>query len=243
MIIDVVWGLHSVPFCTLGLLTKVFLFKDRTVCSHIPRKAHTDISIHRGSGMENLIILKKTEETTELLPPEMLVMIFQFLSPKDLMMIVFICRRWRDVVEILWSRLTNLDFSYEDLSFYKPGLMASYITRVDTLNILSANLWPEQSQAILTAISEEYKLTNLDISNNDLSVMEPELIASAVSRVDTLNISSTNLRPEQSQAIFTAISEGYKLTNLDFSYNDLSLLEPELLASAVSRVDTNLRPE
>ena len=121
--------------------------------------------------------------------------------------------------------------------------MASYITWVDILNISSTNLWPEQSQAILTAISEEYKLTNLDISNNDLSVMEPELIASAVSRVDTLNISSTNLRPEQSQAIFTAISEGYKLTNLDFSYNDLSLLEPELLASAVSRVDTNLRPE
>ena len=61
---------------------------------------------------------------------------------------------------------------------------------------------------------------------------------SYITWVDTLNISSTNLRSEQSQAILRAISEGCKLTYLDLSHNYESSVERGVLTRAVTGVIT-----
>ena len=70
--------------------------------------------------------------------------------------------------------------------------------------------------------------------------MEPELLANAVTRLETLILRSTELTAEQITAILGAVSEGSRLRHLDISYNwnGMSTVEPGLFVSAVIRLKT-----
>ena len=91
---------------------------------------------------------------------------------------------------------------------------------------------------ILTAVSDGSKLNSLDISDNDLSGVDPELLAKTVTKLQTLEVTLTKLTHQQAVAIFTAVSEGSKLSKLDIGHNDLSGLDPGLVRKAVTNMKT-----
>ena len=68
---------------------------------------------------------------------------------------------------------------------------------------------------ILTAVSEGSKLTELEISDSNLIGVDPVLLAKAVTKLETLKETDTNLTYQQPVAILTDVSEGSKLTKLD----------------------------
>ena len=74
-----------------------------------------------------------------------------------------------------------------------PVLLAKAVTKLDTLNVKYTKLTQQQAVAILTAVSEGSKLTKPDISWNNLSGVDPGLLAKAVTKLVTLNIKHTNL--------------------------------------------------
>ena len=133
---------------------------------------------------------------------------------------------------------TVLDMSENDMFDIDPELLAKVVTKLQKLEINCTELTLQQAAAIFTAVSEESTMIELDISDNDLSGVDPELLAKAVNNLTTLYIENTNLTLQQTEAILTAVSEGSKMIKLNIVENNMSGVDPGLLAKAVANLET-----
>ena len=133
---------------------------------------------------------------------------------------------------------TVLDMSENDMFDIDPELLAKVVTKLQKLEINCTELTLQQAAAIFTAVSEESTMIELDISDNDLSGVDPELLAKAVNNLTTLYIENTNLTLQQTEAILTAVSEGSKMIKLNIVENNMSGVDPGLLAKAVANLKT-----
>ena len=133
---------------------------------------------------------------------------------------------------------TVLDMSENDMFDIDPELLAKVVTKLQKLEINCTELTLQQAAAIFTAVSEESTMIELDISDNDLSGVDPELLAKAVNNLTTLYIENTNLTLQQTEAILTAVSEGSKMIKLNIVENNMSGVDPGLLAKAVNKLET-----
>ena len=97
----------------------------------------------------------------------------------------------------------------------------------------------EHMEAILTAISEENcKMKKLEIYFLNLSSVDASPLARAVNMLEEVQMYSTELTGQQTEAIFTAIIEGNcNIKKLDMSGNILSNVDAGLLASAVNSLE------
>ena len=78
-------------------------------------------------------------------------------------------------------------------------------------------------------LSKSRHMKRLDMSNKDISYVEPELLASAVSRLEEVDLRYTILTPQQATSLCLALRERSHMKKLDISYRDLSSVEPGLL--------------
>ena len=135
------------------------------------------------------------------------------------------------------SKLIELHFYGDDLSGVDPKLLANIAIKLEILEIGMSELTQQQTAAIFTAISEGINLTTLDIRENDLSGVDPELLANAVTNLEKLNIEFTELTQQQAAAILSNVSEATKLNELNIRSNDLFRVDPGLLAKAVTNLE------
>ena len=145
------------------------------------------------------------------------------------------------VLNVICSREykgTVLDMSENNMLDIDPELLAKVVTKLQKLEINCTELTLQQAAAIFTAVSEESTMIELDISDNDLSGVDPELLAKAVNNLTTLYIENTNLTLQQTEAILTAVSEGSKMIKLNIVENNMSGVDPGLLAKAVANLET-----
>ena len=115
-------------------------------------------------------------------------------------------------------KILDLSGNYEDMFAVEPDLMARAVIRLESVNV--SYLSVEQISAILRAVYDEsvLNLKILDLSQNYyMSFQEPRLLARAVIRLETVNLSLTELTREQISAILTAVSDGSALKVLDIS--------------------------
>ena len=196
------------------------------------------------------------------LPVEMLLGIFELVSYKDLKNVVLVCRRWREIGETprFWSsfpakvKTRNMSVMSEMLSSRRMKQLKK-LTIESTLSEevshtimnhpvlrefkLSEEEEPQTIISVLNVIcSRGYKGTVLDMSENDMFDIDPELLAKVVTKLQKLEINCTELTLQQAAAIFTAVSEESTMIELDISDNDLSGVDPELLAKAVNNLTT-----
>ena len=134
-------------------------------------------------------------------------------------------------------RLTDLNIGFNDLREVCPELMAKAVTNLEILDVTFTDLTQQQATAIITTISNGSKLIELHIFGDDLSGVDPKLLANIAIKLEILEIGMSELTQQQTAAIFTAISEGINLTTLDIRENDLSGVDPELLANAVTNLE------
>ena len=101
----------------------------------------------------------------------------------------------------------------------EPDLMARAVIRLESVNV--SYLSVEQISAILRAVYDEsvlnLKILDLSQNYNYMSFQEPRLLARVVIRLETVNLSLTELTREQISAILTAVSDGSALKVLDIS--------------------------
>ena len=134
-------------------------------------------------------------------------------------------------------RLTDLNIGFNDLREVCPELMAKAVTNLEILDVTFTDLTQQQATAIISTISNGSKLIELHIFGDDLSGVDPKLLANIAIKLEILEVGMSELTQQQTAAIFTAISEGINLTTLDIRENDLSGVDPELLANAVTNLE------
>ena len=138
-------------------------------------------------------------------------------------------------------KLTELEVFWNNLSSVSADVLAKAISRVKTVDLLSTDLTPKQVQRIFQMIAncENLKLTELQIGWTNLSSVSADVLAKAISRVETVYLINTDLTPKQVQRIFQKIAncENLKLTKLHIDPNNLSSVPEDVLAKAKSRLD------
>ena len=130
----------------------------------------------------------------------------------------------------------NLRLKNKNVSGVDAELLASAVIKLETLEFSNTQLTQQQIVAILTAVSDGRKMTKLDISFNDMSGIDKKLLAKAVTKIKKLNITDTNLTQEQAEAILTAVSEENVVSKLYIGFNNLSGVDPGLMAKAFTNL-------
>jgi hypothetical protein len=135
-------------------------------------------------------------KTFEALPGEMLERVFRLLPPRDLMAVVLVCRRWREVGEVpglwAWVRLT---VNKGNLGSMPRVLGCGRLQAVRRLVVMAV------SAKLLKAVARHPGLKVVSIHTNLARVapwpfewpfprgaMEPDLLARAVTRLEELDM-------------------------------------------------------
>ena len=123
-----------------------------------------------------------------------------------------------------------LDLTDNDLSSVKPAVLAKSVIKLEVLNLSGTFLSTKQLEAIFMSMCGESKLNILMLSDNNLSSVNPELLAKAITNLSNADVSNADLTPEQLTTVFEAIDQGCRLKKLNIGFNDISLVDPILLS-------------
>jgi len=134
--------------------------------------------------------------------------------------------------------LKSLDIGGTDLEDVNPDLLASAVCRLETVSLIGAQFNYEHLVNTLTAIlnGDDIKLKNIDLGKSPFMEVNPELLAGLASKLETVCLMGCELVKEQLIAIFDAIGEDCKLRNLDLSGVDLTELDPNQIANAITKL-------
>ena len=110
--------------------------------------------------------------------------------------------------------LKALNIAHNEMQV-RPELLSAAVTKLERLNLESSGLSSDQTGAIFSAIQTPgSRLRSLELQHNDLSSVEPGLLARAVTRLEEVNFQNTEMTTEQLTATLTALSEGHRLRKL-----------------------------
>jgi len=137
-----------------------------------------------------------------------------------------------------YSKLTSLTITDINLCQINSELLSRTVTKLNTLALQNTSLTLCQINAMLTTVSNECNLINLDLSMNNLSSVDPKLLGRCVIILNTLNVTNTFLNLHQIEAILVGINEGSKPKNLNISQNNLETVDVEMLVRAVRNLET-----
>jgi len=123
------------------------------------------------------------------------------------------------------------------LSFVEAGLLARVLSKLEDVFLYDALLTTDQVQAAFQALAQNCLLNKLALRASDISSVEAGLLARVVSRLEVVDLSGTDITTEQIQELFQALAQNCRLKKLYMGDNNLSSVEPELLAKVVNRVE------
>jgi len=127
-----------------------------------------------------------------------------------------------------------------DLTHMDPEILTEALVKLEiNLGILRSY---EQMTHLLTKINtEDLRLKTVNLFYLDISELPLDVWTGAVSRVETLGISFSDLTPGQLEAIFTMLASqhlgGSKLKVLWVEWFDLSAISPEFLIGAIRNLE------
>ena len=169
------------------------------------------------------------------------------------------CSTAAQVEEVLTKLATTEDSKLRDLWFGEPHgevfdishLSPEVLTRalhnidLDMFGLFEFKFSSEQLNLLLSKIRDsDLKLTDLRLDGeNSLSQVSPQLVASAFSRLESVELQAGNeVSVEQLSAIFTMLASqelgGSKLKSLSIQYIlELSLISPDVLVDAIRRLE------
>ena len=130
--------------------------------------------------------------------------------------------------------LRRLDFAHTDLTAIKPTVLAKAICKMEDVDLGRSQFSPEQANILFQIFSKDNNLQCLNLFNTNLFAVRPQPLAQAVTQVHQVTLWSCRLTPKHSEAIFRAMTSSCKLRKLDLSYNNLSTVNPNVLAAAIN---------
>ena len=128
----------------------------------------------------------------------------------------------RALIEVIarGTRIEQLDISSNNLATLDPYILAEAVNRLKKVDISNTNLTSFQIECLLKGINFDSKLKNLDIDQNRLIKISPDLLASAVNNLEGVVLSK--LTTVQTARLFDVMSKFSNLTHL--SIQDVSFL-------------------
>ena len=175
----------------------------------------------------------QSHQINALLPPEILHQVFRLLPPRDMKNVMLVCQLWREVGEApgLWAWVV-LRGTWDNMSSMAEVLDSRRIRTVRKLMVWSV------SEEILKAVARHQGLNVMEVGGEGLSVVDPNLLVSAVALLEKGKVENTR---QQGEAVLTAICQGsgggFREQKLELGRTCLSSVDSGLLARAVSQLE------
>ena len=134
------------------------------------------------------------------------------------------------------TTLADLNLAVNNLSGVPADILAMAVGRLKNVDFRRTQLTTNQCVEVLHAITSSATLTDLDFWRINLSGVPADILALAVSRLKTVNLSNTRLTTDQCVKVLDAIPSIATLTNLYMYGIDLSGVPSDLLAKNVGRL-------
>ena len=151
-----------------------------------------------------------------------------------------ICRVWRTVAERskFWLR-AQLKVNRENFQEVVESRNIHLVPEIIFSQVMC--LTTEQLTAIFKMVvqSRPVRLKQVNLSQNDHSSIPPDLVASAVTRLEKVGMHQCHLSPAHLGALYKLVGERGpgSLRELIISRNDHSAVSADLLASALTRLE------
>jgi len=164
--------------------------------------------------------------------------IFSMLSLRDLSNVILVCKEWKKVAESpwLWRRMEIVvgQLKVTNMNILNTVRLRS-VKRVKLLSRYHPD--EEEAEAVFGAIMEHEAIRELNISQNQISRVNPDTLARAVNTMEAVNLFNAKLTPAQVQALYTQISQGTKLRLVSMGHVDISGVPPAITGAALNRLN------
>ena len=137
------------------------------------------------------------------------------------------------------SNLKSLEIMCTDFSSVAVQTLAMVVSQVEEADLYFSRLTIQQIRAIFNKATEEVsklKVLNLRLIKN-LSQVDPDVMATAVNKLEKVGLSCASLNATQCSAIFGLAAGKSKIKDLDISSNDLSSVNKHNMARAVNNME------
>jgi hypothetical protein len=168
----------------------------------------------------------------EILPPEVILKIFEFLELEGLGSVMEVCKWWYQISDTprLWSNTNKyIIINRSNVALIPRALNMWRLSKVK--EIIVDTISPEA----IEAVNNHDMITDVSV-NNMLCTVTGQTLATMVKRKEVVNIGATHLNMDQLPEIFEAIAESKTLISLGIGFNDLSLVGAKPFAAAISRL-------
>jgi len=134
------------------------------------------------------------------------------------------------------SQLKRLKLWDNKLSSVNSDILAQAVTQLEEVVLRDTHLTTQQVTTICTAMTGNSKLKKLNLSQNNLSSVDANILAKAVTQLEEVGIGFTHLTPHQVGAILTALDTSGHIKKLWISHSNLSSVDPDMLARVVNKL-------
>ena len=142
----------------------------------------------------------------------------------------------RIAVGISSSRLKKLSISSNSLFSVDLDLLARGVMELEEVEMVNMGLTAEQAFVLVGAVAASCKLRRVNLELNDLSSVDPTLLAKAVGKLEDINLGSTCLTYRQLVEICSNLQDGTKVKKISLWRNNISNVDKKLLAGALLQV-------
>ena len=168
-----------------------------------------------------------------ILPPEILLKIFHYLTNLDMQVVVLVCRKWRELGETpsLWTWDKWVTIRSHNM----------YI--LESRMLLGKRLWirgdwtPVEVEDLSQILVRLNNLCCLDMCGINLSQVNPDVLGMIINKLENVNINKCQLTSQQCETMFNIMVLATKLRMLVIGHNNLSTVDPGTLATATNRLD------
>ena len=164
-------------------------------------------------------------------------------GPKDILF-----AKWREnwnciMEEVLWTAIgeegnfSSFKFEGVNLASIDTEALAKVATKASKISLCNTSLTADQVNALAIALATNSQIQEVDLSDNFLTDINPEMLARAVARTRKLSLVNTGLTTDQvNQLLESLLSEASIMEDLDLSANILSFIEPDLMAHSLNKL-------
>ena len=137
------------------------------------------------------------------------------------------------------QRVHLINFNFCRLDSVDPELLAKVVQKVTTVDISFTWLNNLQTKSIFEALNEDTKLKVLDMSDVNVSSVEPSLMGTVVNKLEEVNLHGSHLSIEQTAAILAQSCVQTNLKKLIMDSNSFEgSLDYDLVKQANMAIET-----
>ena len=177
--------------------------------------------------------------TIQILPEEMLLKIFCCLGQQDLSTVLLVCKEWKEVAESPWL-WKKLEVVVGQMKVNNIGILGTRrLESVKRVRLLSKyHPDEEEAEAVFQAIKEHEGIKELNISQNEISKVNPLTLANAVNNMEQVNLFNAKLASQQCEELFHQMARDTKLKVLSIGCVNISGVNPENIEAGLNKLNT-----